>query len=117
ITLLTDHSLVELPADLPSAVFEALANTRISGKLIELQLDDGAPPRARTSESHGSKRPYEKKSSGSKQPAKNPPRTSSAGGAPRSVKKPAAKAPGTSTDAKNPYEKKLAEKSRKPRHK
>ncbi|GAA3516662.1 DEAD/DEAH box helicase [Aeromicrobium panaciterrae] len=102
ITLLTDHSLVELPADLPSAVFEALANTRISGKLIELQLDNGAPLRARTSESHGSKRPYEKRSTGSKQPTKN-----------AYVKKPAAK----KSAEKNPYEQKLAEKSRKPRHK
>ncbi len=109
ITLLTDHSLVELPADLPDAVFEALANTRISGKLIELQLDNGAPPRARTSESHGSKRPYEKPSTRSKQPAKS---TKSS-----YVKKSGEKPAGKAQDAKNPYEKKLAEKSRKPRHK
>ena len=110
ITLLTDHSLVELPADLPSAVFEALANTRISGKLIELQLDDGAAPsRARTSESHGSKRPYEKKQSSS-QPAKKP-------YAKKPYKKADEKPYVKKTGEKNPYEQKVAEKSRKPRHK
>jgi ATP-dependent RNA helicase DeaD len=68
ITIGTEHTLVELPADLPDAVFEALANTRISGKLIDLQLDDG-PPIKRTREdrkgksyvkSH-EKRPYPSK--------------------------------------------------------
>jgi len=63
ITIGQDHTLVELPADLPDAVFEALANTRISGKLIELQLDDG-PPIKRTREDRKGKPPanaYEKK--------------------------------------------------------
>jgi len=36
-----DFSLVELPADLPSTVFDALKSTRISGKLIELSRDNG----------------------------------------------------------------------------
>lgn len=40
-----DFSLVELPADLPGTVWDALKNTRISGKLIELQRDSG-PSRA-----------------------------------------------------------------------
>ena len=35
-----DHSLVELPADLPAGAWSKLASTRISGKLIELALDD-----------------------------------------------------------------------------
>ena len=39
-----DFSLVELPADLPSTVFDALSSTRISGKLIELQKDNGPRP-------------------------------------------------------------------------
>ncbi|MEO6604852.1 MAG: DEAD/DEAH box helicase [Aeromicrobium sp.] len=110
ITLGTDHSLVELPADLPAAVFEALANARISGKLIELQLDDGAPPRSRTSESHGSKRPYEKKSGGSRQPTKN-----SYEKKPYEKKKPATSKP--AGKAKNAYEQKIADTTRKPRHK
>ncbi|MGL5809597.1 MAG: DEAD/DEAH box helicase [Nocardioides sp.] len=38
-----NHSLVELPADLPAGAREALATTRISGKLIELAPDAGAP--------------------------------------------------------------------------
>jgi ATP-dependent RNA helicase DeaD len=40
-----DHSLVELPAELPAATWSALKNTRISGKLIELQRDQGGVPR------------------------------------------------------------------------
>ena len=36
-----DHSLVELPASLPADAWAALAGTRISGKLIELQRADG----------------------------------------------------------------------------
>ncbi len=31
-----DHSVVELPAELPPETWRALENTRISGKLIEL---------------------------------------------------------------------------------
>ncbi|WP_150306542.1 DEAD/DEAH box helicase [Planctomonas psychrotolerans] len=38
-----DFSLVDLPADLPNDVFERLSGTRISGKLIELRPDRGAP--------------------------------------------------------------------------
>ncbi|MCW2825215.1 MAG: ATP-dependent helicase [Aeromicrobium sp.] len=59
ITIGQDHTLVELPADLPDAVFEALANTRISGKLIDLQPDSG-PPIKRSREDRKGK-PYEKK--------------------------------------------------------
>jgi len=36
-----DFSLVELPADLPRNTLDRLADTRISGKLIELRLDTG----------------------------------------------------------------------------
>src|SRR4051794_12847489 len=36
-----DHSLVELPAELPGDAWSRLAGTRISGKLIELGVDDG----------------------------------------------------------------------------
>ncbi len=80
ITLGQDHSLVELPADLPDAVFEALANTRISGKLIELQLDGGAaPPRARTQPSHGSKRTYEEADRQEAQRSQAPVREEAAG--------------------------------------
>ncbi len=39
-----DHSLVELPADLPQETWSALERTRISGKLIDLSL--GGPPKA-----------------------------------------------------------------------
>jgi len=41
IVIRPDHSIVELPADLPKSVFQALARTRISGKLIELAPDGG----------------------------------------------------------------------------
>ena len=40
-----DFSLVELPADLPRETLDRLADTRISGKLIELRLDTGGPGR------------------------------------------------------------------------
>jgi ATP-dependent RNA helicase DeaD len=53
ITIRPDFSLVELPADLASETWDALRSTRISGKLIDLQLDHGAPgsraPRGRPS--------------------------------------------------------------------
>ncbi|QEW00324.1 DEAD/DEAH box helicase [Microbacterium caowuchunii] len=38
-----DFSLVELPADLPGDVLDRLSGTRISGRLIEMRLDRGAP--------------------------------------------------------------------------
>jgi len=40
-----DFSLVELPAELPGTAWDALQSTRISGKLIELRRDEGAPAR------------------------------------------------------------------------
>ncbi|ANJ25770.1 DEAD/DEAH box helicase [Agromyces aureus] len=40
-----DFSLVELPADLPRETLERLDGTRISGRLIELRPDRGAPQR------------------------------------------------------------------------
>ncbi len=39
-----DHSLVELPADLPPRTLDALSRTRISGQLIELTREDGERP-------------------------------------------------------------------------
>ena len=42
-----DFSLVELPADLPRETLDRLADTRISGKLIELRPDTGGPGRRR----------------------------------------------------------------------
>lgn len=46
ITIGVDHAVVELPQDLPEAVFEALSDTRISGRRIHLRPDGGAPQRA-----------------------------------------------------------------------
>ncbi|TLG14278.1 DEAD/DEAH box helicase [Nocardia cyriacigeorgica] len=43
ISIRPDHSLVELPANLPQETLEALRRTRISGQLIQLQLDSGPP--------------------------------------------------------------------------
>jgi ATP-dependent RNA helicase DeaD len=43
-----DHSLVELPADLPPRTLDALSRTRISGQLIELTREEGPDrPRAK----------------------------------------------------------------------
>src|SRR4051812_12266568 len=41
IDIRVDHSLVELPADLPRGTLDALRRTRISGQLIELTREDG----------------------------------------------------------------------------
>ncbi|MFD0000418.1 DEAD/DEAH box helicase [Nocardia sp. NPDC127526] len=43
ISIRPDHSLVELPADLSNETLNALSRTRISGQLIQLQLDQGPP--------------------------------------------------------------------------
>ncbi|APE36623.1 ATP-dependent RNA helicase [Nocardia mangyaensis] len=43
ISIRPDYSLVELPANLPNETLEALRRTRISGVLIQLQLDQGPP--------------------------------------------------------------------------
>ncbi|GAB7003653.1 DEAD/DEAH box helicase [Nocardioides sp. AN3] len=59
ISIRPDFSLVELPADLAPETWAALESTRISGKLIELQLDRGAPgfrsgaPRGRRDDGFG----------------------------------------------------------------
>ncbi|UQX88492.1 DEAD/DEAH box helicase [Jatrophihabitans telluris] len=42
-----DHTLVDLPANLPADTYRALEKTRVSGQLIHLRLDDGPPPRRR----------------------------------------------------------------------
>ncbi|MFT4264072.1 MAG: DEAD/DEAH box helicase [Nocardioides sp.] len=58
ISIRPDFSIVELPADLPQETWDALAETRISGKLIELSRDRGAPNRRtgqRFSEDRGDK--------------------------------------------------------------
>jgi ATP-dependent RNA helicase DeaD len=53
ISIRPDFSLVELPADLPKGTEQRLAETRISGKLIELRPDTGGH--------RGGKPPYKKK--------------------------------------------------------
>ena len=45
ISIRPDFSLVELPADLAPETIQALESTRISGKLIELRLDEGGAGR------------------------------------------------------------------------
>ncbi len=54
ITIKPDFSIVELPANLPAVVYQKLADTRISGKLIDLRPDKGAPG------SRGPKKHYKK---------------------------------------------------------
>lgn len=60
ISIFSEHSLVELPADLGKEVFEQLDQTRISGKLINIEPDPGAPEgrpaRARRDERDGDRR-------------------------------------------------------------
>lgn len=43
-----EHTIVELPADLPDDVFDALEQTRISGRLIAIRPDQGPPSRDRS---------------------------------------------------------------------
>ena len=43
ISIFSEHSLIELPADLPREVFEQLDKTRVSGQLINIEPDPGAP--------------------------------------------------------------------------
>jgi ATP-dependent RNA helicase DeaD len=52
-----DFSLVDLPADLPNDVFERLSGTRISGKLIELRADRGAPAARRDGADRSARKP------------------------------------------------------------
>ncbi|MDK8241085.1 DEAD/DEAH box helicase [Corynebacterium coyleae] len=47
ITIGGDFTLVELPKNLDHAVLDRLEDTRISGQLINIQRDHGAPPRDR----------------------------------------------------------------------
>jgi ATP-dependent RNA helicase DeaD len=60
ITIRPDFSLVELPADLGPETFAALESTRISGKLIELRLDDGPGRGAPRREYDGGDRKHDK---------------------------------------------------------
>ncbi|AGF72181.1 DEAD/DEAH box helicase [Corynebacterium halotolerans] len=47
ITIAVDHTLVELPKDMPNSVLDKLSDTRISGELIKIERDSGGgrPPR------------------------------------------------------------------------
>ena len=45
ITIGLEHTIVELPNELPPEVFDALASTRISGRLIAIKPDSGPPSR------------------------------------------------------------------------
>lgn len=69
ISIRPDHSLVELPAQLSEETLEALRRTRISGVLIQLQLDQG-PPQQRTM-SRGPRRDRD----GGKRPERRKPRS------------------------------------------
>ncbi|MDN5892505.1 MAG: DEAD/DEAH box helicase [Nocardioides sp.] len=60
IDIRTDHSIVELPVDLPSGAWDALRGTRISGKLIELSKADGDTAGRRPSPKKYDKKPRHK---------------------------------------------------------
>jgi len=65
ITIGLEHTLVELPADLPDEVFEQLAGTRISGKRIDIQPDTGRPGGERAhAPRNGAGRKYDKPQGG-----------------------------------------------------
>ena len=70
IDIRSDHSLVELPADLSKDQLRALSRTRIGGELIHLELDSGRKPRRDQGDfggsrgGYGSDRPFKKKFEG-----------------------------------------------------
>ncbi|WP_228803922.1 DEAD/DEAH box helicase [Nocardia higoensis] len=71
ISIRPDHSLVELPAQLPAETLEALRRTRISGVLIQLQLDSG-PPSHRAAPSFSSRGPRRERDTGKRQERRKP---------------------------------------------
>ncbi len=84
ITIGVEHTLVDLPGDLPQEVFDALAQTRISGKLIDIEPDRGRPGGGRPASAN--RRPKDKpaRSAGAK---KSGPRSSAKTGS-KSERKP-----------------------------
>ncbi|EMY33653.1 DNA/RNA helicase [Arthrobacter crystallopoietes BAB-32] len=58
IDIRSDHSLVELPADLSKDQLRALSRTRIGGELIHLELDSGRKPRRDREDFGGSRGSY-----------------------------------------------------------
>lgn len=60
ISIQGDFSVVELPADLPSETWDKLRGTRISGKLINLQKDDGSAPAAEDDRAGAERKPRHK---------------------------------------------------------
>ena len=60
IAIRPDFSLVELPADLPSEVWDKLRATRISGRLIDLAKDDGPQGSAASFEDRPARKPRHK---------------------------------------------------------
>ncbi len=67
IDIRSDHSLVDLPADLPDEVLRRLARTRISGQRIDLTPDTGRKPRGKGDHKHHGKKagkPRHKKAHG-----------------------------------------------------
>ncbi|WP_347979288.1 DEAD/DEAH box helicase [Microbacterium sp. ProA8] len=62
IKIMPDFSLVELPANLPREALDRLADTRISGQLIELRPDSGRPQRR----TDGASRPRDDRGSSSR---------------------------------------------------
>ena len=60
IDIQADHTLVELPANLSRETVEALTQTRISGKLIQLTKTDGPPPQRARSAGPDSRKQFRK---------------------------------------------------------
>ncbi|WP_336629674.1 MULTISPECIES: DEAD/DEAH box helicase [unclassified Microbacterium] len=58
ITIRPDFSIVELPANLDASVLDRLRDTRISGRLIEIQRDSGRPNRGPRRDDRGGDRGY-----------------------------------------------------------
>ena len=62
-----NFTLVDLPADMPDSTLELLADTRVAGRRIDIQLDHGGPSRA----SRGGGRPHAERRGGYREDRRN----------------------------------------------
>lgn len=60
ISIRPDHTIVELPENLPAAFFDAVKKTRISGQLIHIVPDGGPPGEARSPQRSKPRKPRHK---------------------------------------------------------
>ncbi len=67
-----DFSLVELPSDMPASTLDRLADTRISGQLIDIRVDTGGPARGGRYGDRGGRGPRDDRGSRDDRSARKP---------------------------------------------